>query len=390
MKKYFYIGAILTFMLTACLVGYGIHLNQSGEHRISERVRSLRLPLTGTETKMRDISPCVVMDLVNLYSDEMTDVIALENGRITEIFAEKNSRVEVDSPILAMQDEELPLKIRQAEGDILAAEAELIRAGNAYQRLTAPTEGQTTDSGQSDEAEAAYKAAQARLNNCEVNRDRLLMKQNRQIVTSPIAGEVLLLYQKPGSYVTTGTAVALVGNFDRLMFTAPINDKQTRHMKIGREIEISFAGNEAIQKSYGAQYAAGNKGGDQMFVARIVKISPPLTETASLRQVVWEIDNSVGILEPGVYSRAHLHPKVTRRCLTVPLAAVTNGNIDEVAVLDGEGNLSFKTVETGANDEKYIEIVSGLAEGEVVITSDTKGLKAGTPIEVTLEESENP
>lgn len=390
MKKYFYSGAILTIMLIACLLGYGIHLNRSGENRIAERVKGLRLPLVGVEAEMRDISPCIVMDLVNLYSDEMTDVVALENGRITQVFAEKNSRVEVDAPILALQDEELPLKIRQAEGDILAAEAELIKARNNYRHITSPIEGQVPDADKYDEAEAAYKATQARLNNCEIKRDQLLMQQNRQIVTSPIAGEVLLIYQKPGSYVTTGTAVALVGNFDRLMFTAPVSDKQARHMKVGREIEISFAGNEATQKSYGAQYAEGNRGGEQIFTARIVKITPPLTETASVRQVVWEVDNTVGILEPGVYSRAQMRPQVQRRCLTVPLAAVTHGTADEVAVLADDGTLAYKTVETGANDETYVEIIAGLKEGDIVITSDTAGIKAGTPIDVTLEEIEDP
>lgn len=386
MKNYFYIGIALTVTLIACLVGYGIHLNRSGENRIAERVQSLRLPLVGVKAETRDISPHIVMDLVNLYSDEMTDVVALENGRITQVFAEKNSRVEVDSPILALQDEELPLKIRQAEGDILAAEAEFIKARNAYQRLVTLSEGQEIDGGQLDEAEASYKAAQARLNNCEVSRDQLLMKQKRQLITSPIAGEVLLLYQKPGSYVTTGTAVALVGNFDRLMFTAPVSDKQARHMKIGREIEIEFVGNEAAQKSYGAQYAEGNRGGEQIFVARIVKISPPLTESASIRQVVWEIDNSVGILEPGVYSRARMRPQIKRHCLTVPLVAVTRSATDEVAVLSEDGTLAFRTVETGADDETFIEIISGLSEGETVITSDTGGIKPGTPIEVTLED----
>ena len=70
MKKYFYIGAILTVLLIACLLGYGIHLNRSGENRIAERVRGLRLPLVGVEAEMRDISPCIVMDLLT-YSPRL-------------------------------------------------------------------------------------------------------------------------------------------------------------------------------------------------------------------------------------------------------------------------------------------------------------------------------
>lgn len=382
MKKFFYLGTILTAILVICLFGYGIHLNKSGENRIADRVQNLKLPLVGVKAEIREISPCIEMDLINLYSDEMTDVVALENGHITQIFVEKNSYVEIESPIIALQDEELPLKIKQAEGNILVAEAEFIKTQNIYRRIISD---KNADKEQLAEAEASYKAAQARLSNCETERDRLLIKQKRQIITSPIAGEVLALYQKSGSYVTKGTAVALIGNFNKLMFTAPVNNKQAQHMKIDREIEISFVGNEAIQKSYGAQYSKGNLGGEQIFKARIVKISPPLTEEAAIRQVVWEIDNRVGILEPGIYSRAYIRPQIKRRCLTVPINAITHGVTDEAAVLADNGTLMFKSVQTGINDEKYIEILSGLSENETVIISDTNGIKTGTPIEVTYD-----
>ena len=39
----------------------------------------------------------------------------------------------------------------------------------------------------------------------------------------------------------------------------------------------------------------------------------------------------------------------------------------------------------GSSDGKYIEIISGLSEGDIVITSETEGIKEGTLIEVTLE-----
>jgi len=157
---------------------------------------------------------------------------------------------------------------------------------------------------------------------------------------------------------------------------------------MNQELDITFEGSAAVQKSYGAQYASGNLGDNQVFHAHVARISPPVEEPADVRQVIWEIDNSVGILEPGAYPHAVLRPKRSRRCLTVPLSSLTNSNKNEVAVLTAGGTLERRGVVTGANDGHYIEIIDGLQEGEVVITSDTEGLKDGIAVDVTIEEAD--
>ena len=43
------------------------------------------------------------------------------------------------------------------------------------------------------------------------------------------------------------------------------------------------------------------------------------------------------------------------------------------------------TVKTGVLDDKYIEILSGLAEGEVVITGNLDGLEDGMKADVEMD-----
>ena len=220
----------------------------------------------------------------------------------------------------------------------------------------------------------------------KTQKEWLVTRSNRQTVTSPIAGEVLTLYKKVGAYVTVGTPVALVGDFRTLRFTVPIDERETRRISLGQESLFSVYGNEALQKSYGAEYQGGNLGGNQVFTARIIKITPNLSEKASIRQVVWEVDNSSGILEPGMYSRVEMRPKLKFSCLTIPLAALTDESRSTVAVTDEEGRLSIRQIETGEADKEYIEVTEGLNEDDVVIVSDTRGLKEGTLVEVSIEE----
>ena len=393
MKIYFYLGMGIIITLIVGLLGYGVYLNHRGESEIEQRMESLRLPLNGAVVQERDIQPYVELELVNLYCDDMTDVIARENGRITQVFVEKHGTVTAGKPIMQLTDEDIPLKIRQADSDILEAEAQLVKTRNSFNRYSQLVESNAISLEKYDEAAAAYKAAQARLANYEAQREQLQVRQSRQVVLSSIDGEVMRLYQGEGAYVTAGTPVALVGDFSKLYFSAPVVDEEAKRMEIGRPVDMNIAGGatavlggEALPKSYGANYAAGNLGEDQIFTASVVKITPGLDEPATVRQVVWQVDNSVGLLEPGAYRKLRLYAGVPHRCLAVPAAAFTDESHERVAVVEADGRLGFREVKTGVTNGTYIEIISGLQAGDIVITSDTEGVTAGTEIELTLED----
>lgn len=51
---------------------------------------------------------------------------------------------------------------------------------------------------------------------------------------------MLLLYRQPGSYVTMGTPIALIGDFSKLYFSQTINDADISRFSINDEIELIF------------------------------------------------------------------------------------------------------------------------------------------------------
>lgn len=387
MKIYFYLGVGIIITLIVTLFGYSVYLNNRGENQIAERMSNHHLPLTGVKVQERNLMPVVELDLVNLYSKDMTDVVALENGRVIQLFVEKNSHVDRGNPIIQLLDEDIPLKIRQADSDIFEAEAQLVKARNAYNRYSQLLESHAISLEKFDEAEAAYKAAQARLANFEAQREQLLVRQSREIINSPIDGEVLSLYHTVGAYVKAGTPVALVGDFSHLNFTSTLKDTYTKRLYVGREFDLTLREGEGLNKSYGANLSSGNLGEDQVFRAKVEKITPDLNEPASIRQVVWSIDNRVGLLEPGAYSKLCLHSNLPHKCLSIPVGAFTDENKTQVAVMEEDGRLAVRNVESGVTDGKYVEVKSGLQAGDIVITSDTEGIEEGTQIDIVLEDN---
>lgn len=384
MKRLYIVGLVLILMFAVAMIGYGTWLNKKGENQIIDRMENRTIPLQGTKAQVRDIKLRITLETVNLNSEEMADAVALIDGRIENIFVRKNAIVRRGDVIFQLVNEEIPLKIQQAESSIAKAEAQLANAKNNYARYTRLMERDATSKEKFDDAEAAYFASEAALQEALTIKKQLLTQSAKQDVIAPIDGEVLILYKNQGAYVTAGTPIALIGDFSRLIFSMPVEDKYAQRISIGDRAELSFTSSQILRKAYDTEYAAGNKGDEQVFPIHVIEITPPLNETASLRKIVWEVDNRVGLLEQQAYSGAILKSVRSRRVLTVPLAAMTDSNRKSVFVVTADNTLELREVKTGSNDGDFIEITSGLKEGEIVITSATEGLESGMKVTVSL------
>ncbi len=389
MKKYFYAGMAIIILLVLVLLGYGAYLNERGENKITELMENRRVPLQGTTAQIRKIYPQIVLDIVNLNSEEMTDVIALINGRIVREYVTKNSHVERGDLLFELENEDVPLKLRQIDSDILQAEIELSRAENTFKRYEMLKNLDAISLEKYDETKAIYEAAKARLENFLAQKAQISLQQTHQQITAPISGEILMVYRQLGSYVVAGNEVALIGNFSEMTFSTPLENDMAQLFDIGSTAELIFDRHEQFQKPYGAEYAAGNKGRSQPFKAHVKNITPNLSEPAAIRKILWTVDNSAGILEPRAYNDVILRPTLPKTCLTVPVEALADSSNSAVLTVSADDTLNFKDVETGISDGEYIEIISGLAENEIVVTSDEAGLLEGMKVDITLEEGED-
>lgn len=384
MKKLYMVSLVLILLFAVAMIAYGAWLNKSGENQITERMENRTIPLQGAKVQFREINPTFVLETINLYSEEMADAVALIDGRVEQVFISKNSDVQRGQVIFTLVNDEIPLKIQQAESSIVKAEAQLANAKNNYARYTRLIERDATSREKFDEAEATFKASEAALKEAQTIKEQLLIQSARQDVIAPIDGEILILYRQQGSYVTAGTPLALVGNFSRLFFSLPLDDRHAKQLSIGDMAELSFVNNQILRKAYDTEYAAGNRGDAQIFSVHVKEIMPALSEPASLRKIVFEVDNRVGLLEQQAYSGAILKSARAKRFLSAPLSAMIDSNHNSVFILTDKNTIERRAVKTGADDGNYIEIISGLSEGETVITSASEGLEDGMKVTVTL------
>ena len=384
MKKYFMIGLGIVLALSLSLILYGAWLNERGEFQIAKRMSERSLELQGAKAEKRFIRPSFNLNVINFYSKDMTDAVALSEGRIIECVAPKGSFVRKGDTLFILVNEQLPLQIKQAEANILSARAEKHSRENQYKRYLMLKDKGAISAQQFDEAEAAYHAAVAALEVAEAKLGDLHIQEERQKVIAPLDGQVLMLYRQPGAYVAGGTPLALVGDFRTLYFSTPVDDKLASHLTVGLDVDLVFRSKD-FKKVYDANYAAGNLGSSQRFTAYIAEITPPLSEPAAMRNVVWQADNRSGLLEPQTYGDVSLQSRTGHEGLAVPLAAMADNSRNRVYVAKYGDTIEERTVKTGTDDGSYIEILEGLTAGETVVTSGTEGLRSGTRATVKIQ-----
>ena len=412
MNRFFFIGLGAIVVLILGLISYGTYLNQEGEAQIAERMADQSIPLQGAKAQTRQLRPRLSLDTLNLYSDKMTDAVALIDGRITAVHVQKNDHVVRGQTLFTITNEQTPIKIRQADIDILKAENDIINADTNIRKAETALAKTKTDLDRYtrlhdrdavtveryEEAVAAHNEALANLDSARIQKDQYIAQRNYYVaqkdqlaieeshadVGAPIDGEVLILYRPQGSYVSAGTAMALIGNFRTLYFSMAIENETARLLTVGEKSTLFFNRSD-FSKIYDTEYESGNAGTAQQFTANIIEITPPLDEPAALRKVVWEVNNSAGLLEPQTYGNVSIEAFVPHNCLTVPLTAMIDPSRSAVFIVNQDRKLVRRSIRTGVDDGTFVEILDGLNEGDIVVTSGTGGLEEGMKASLTLE-----
>ena len=415
MKKYFYIAMAIILALAVALVMYGGYLNYNDSNQIANRMEERAIQLACAKVEKKFLKPMLQVETLKLYSDNMTDATALTDGRITQIFVKKNDYVQKGDIILTLVNDQLPLKVQQAESNIQRAEATYIQtlsniqraeaaltnAANVYDRQQRLLARNATSQEKLEAAQAEYTSAQeavraakaesdsarAAIEIANAERQQYMLEVNRQNVVAPISGNVLMIYKHEGAYVQGGTPLILIGDFEKLFFSMTLEDINANYIKVGDSVTIEF-NEKSLQKAYDTEYAAGNLGNSETITAVIREINPPLNEKAKIRRVLWEVDNRARILEAMTYNDIKIQTNSGNNCLTVPLAAMTDSENNSVFVVNSENKIEKRNVTTGANDGQNIEIIGGLQENEVVVLESFAGLEDGLKVEAIFEEGD--
>ncbi|MGD1821539.1 MAG: efflux RND transporter periplasmic adaptor subunit [Pleomorphochaeta sp.] len=200
--------------------------------------------------------------------------------------------------------------------------------------------------------------------------DPSLPGQNYSVnpVESTIDGTITDLPFDEGDQVSsTSTSIATVGDLSELELDCFISEKYMSYIQLGLDAEITFESYEG-----------------QIFKGSVVEISPVLDSSTRTLEIKIKLDeNKDNIVKTGMFGSIKLITEVKDDVLSIPSSCISSGDEGYFVYVVSSDNLAKLTyVETGIEIDGRIEIISGLEEGDLVITRGQSMLKNGSTINI--------
>lgn len=173
--------------------------------------------------------------------------------------------------------------------------------------------------------------------------------------TSNISGTITKMYVKNGEFVETGTPIALVSKNAKLILRADLPNKYASMVSSIKTAHFKPAYTETV-------YDLSKLNG------KIVSNKNLSVVTPGYIPINFEFTNSAAIVS-GSYAEIYLVGTSKNNCITVPLSAITEeeGYFFVYAKVHPESYLK-KEVKLGMNNGEDVEILSGLHEGDEIVT----------------------
>ncbi len=393
MKKYYLVAMAMVIVLAVSLIGYGIFVNYEGERIIADRMSKQAITVQAAKVGYQELHPSYDVENASMQATKAADVITRVDGVITSDILHKNKPVKQGELLAVLSNEEVPLRIIQAESALKRAEAAELQYRNSFDRYSRLVKLNAVAMEKYDEARANYIAAQAQVVDAKASYDQALLNQTRLHITSDVDGVVMVIYKDQGSFVTAGTPICLVGDFSRLWFALNMEDTEVRSLLgadgANAKLELSFRRWD-MGKAYDTEYGAGNKGNLSTFLTDVQGIYPSLDQPADIRRVVFYVNNPTSVLEAKTYDNLLLTNTAKRQVLAVPYGALFDDSNDDstvynLYVVTPDNKLEQRTVKVGSIGDDYAEILEGVKEGDIVVMSGWESLEDGQRVEVDME-----
>lgn len=170
------------------------------------------------------------------------------------------------------------------------------------------------------------------------------------IFYAPSEGYVTEILVKEGAYVEAGTLLIKLTELNQVWVDAQV---------YSNEIE-KISGSSSFQ-IFSETYP------DEIYTGRLVFSNPSVEDGRKVQLLRLKVDNSKNKLIPGMM--VYVSPKQNSKpVLAVPKSAVLLEKMKTVWVLAHENTFEQRMVETGAENKFWIEILTGIKEGEIIVT----------------------
>jgi membrane fusion protein (multidrug efflux system) len=326
------------------------------------------------------------IDVVGSISSKFgADLKSEYTGIVTEVFVTEWVKVKKGDPLAKLDTREIDVLFQKAKAAVEVAKANLLqaevvehRANREYERALKLKEAglitqQNLDDARTENeaAKARIVAAKAQLKVAEEDVQHAQTRLSKSMIRSPMDGVVSLRNVNVGDFVGEMGAKPMFRIVDNriLDLTVTVPSGEMAAVRVGLPLTFSTD-------------AVPNK----VFTGKVMFINPTVNEADRSVKVVAEVENTAGQLKGGLYAKGRILTGKRTGVIKIPRAALLTWEVaaKKAEIFVANGDIAHRqTVRTGNISADQVEITSGLAPGQLVITRGGFNVKDGDKVNVT-------
>ena len=296
-----------------------------------------------------------VPTLGTLLPNESVNVVAESSRRVVGIHVAEGALVQRGALLFKLDDAALRADLMRLEGrHALAVANEARLAALVAQKLVSQQD---------------YDRAQSELTAIVGEMEVLKVAIAQTSIRAPFTGRVGLRRVSLGAYVNTNTVLTTLQDLSQLKLDFTLPERYSSEVRPGQVFKFSVEG----------------RGGT--YSGRVVALEPGIdTNTRSLI-VRGVVPNPGGQLTPGASASVEFEVGTVNGIL-VPSRALVPSIKGHSVFLLRDGKAAEQEVTIGVRTADSVQILSGLSPGDVLLTSNLLRLRAGIPVRLEVQASE--
>lgn len=318
-----------------------------------ETLTAKKMPLTASASFSAGLEP-----------EWIAEISAKVDGRVEQVMVKDGDWVESGTPAMVLENTDTLAQIMQAKGNLLAAQSNMEQAELDYGRYAALAKDGAVAAQTLDNARTKLVATKGQVQTAQGALALAEEKAANLNILVPRAGFVAKRHLQEGAFVRSGTSLLTVADTTTLVAKATIGEAQIAGLVVGTEVSVVV---DAL--------------GGEEFVGMITMISPMADLPARTFTADIAIDNKANRLKAGMFAKVNIPLNETKVVVAIPESAIVlREDQSSIYVITDGNSVSQRVIKTGIADNGWIEVVEGLAEGEIFVGGGQNKLRDGMTV----------
>ena len=340
---------VISIVGTLAFTAFTLMNNQTkAAEKVYQRDPNTKVAVTTAVLTQRDLA--AQQQFTGAFEPVRENRIASEaSGKVIFVGVQEGDVVRAGQVLARLDPETIRLQIEAAEVQLDGVQADV----NRYTKLA---QSEAVPGVNLEKALIQQRALEVQI---KTLRDQL----NRATLTAPFGGVVTERFFDLGSVLAPGAPLVQLLDISGLKLTVAVPEKEMLLFRTGQTVQISVDAYPGVD-----------------FTGKIRMVGVQADAAHNFPVEVLVSNNRNHPLKAGMFGALSFRDKAQNSVLALPKAALTGTAKEPRVFVVENGKAALRPIVIGASNNDYYQVLSGLREGDTVVTSGQISLTDGTAV----------